>query len=279
MNARTWVNGEMRDGLPVTDRGLQYGDGVFETMAICEGRLPLLDRHMARLGRGIGRLGIALPPALDLAAEVASRVSSVRQGVAKLIITRGSSGRGYQLPPRSMPNWILTLSEWPEHYAGVLAQGAHLRLCRQTLAIQPSLAGIKHLNRLEQVLARAEWSEPDIVEGLMQDTAGNLVCGTMSNIFVALGDGIVTPSVDQCGVRGVMREVLMDHARTQGISVQERPLSLEQALGADELFVTNALFGIWPVRQFEQRAYPRMDVARRFRVQLARAGISQCLDP
>jgi 4-amino-4-deoxychorismate lyase len=278
MSASYWVNGRQQDWLSVTDRGLQYGDGLFETMAIHDGRVTLLERHMARLGRGLVALGIDLPPALGIAEEIASRVASTNRGVAKLIVTRGAAGRGYQVAARVPASWILALSDWPAHYADLAKQGVTLRLCRQSLALQPSLAGIKHLNRLEQVLARSEWSEPDIAEGLMRDAAGHLVCGTMSNVFIVRRGQIMTPRLDQCGVRGVMREVIMEYAGGQGIGIKEQTLTLEDALGADELFLSNALFGIWPARQFEHREYPKQSLARKLRSGLARAGVSQCAD-
>ena len=157
MTANCWVNGAEQDQLAVSDRGLLYGDGVFETMAVRAGRLPLLDRHLARLGQGMRRLGIEGLDLTLLAREVSRRCEGVHSAVARLTVTRGSSARGYQPPAIARPTWILSLSEWPPHLAERARDGVVARLCQQRLARQPALAGIKHLNRLEQVLARAEW--------------------------------------------------------------------------------------------------------------------------
>lgn len=273
MTPSCWINGEERDQVAVNDRGLLYGDGVFETMAVRAGSLPLLDRHMARLGRGLRRLGIDGLDLALLAAEVRRCCAGVDQAVARLTVTRGPSLRGYQPPAVPEPTRILSLSDWPRDLARRAGEGVVIRLCRQRLATQPVLAGIKHLNRLEQVLARAEWRDPRIAEGLMLDDAGRPVCGTMSNLFVVRDGRLLTPSVDRCGVAGVMRGLVLELAGEAGLDCSQADLSLEDALTADEMFLTNAIIGIWPVRQCAQAVFPSRSLAEVLQGRLVQAGI------
>ncbi len=248
------------DGLPsnqisVSDRGLQYGDGLFETIAILKGRMPLWPRHMARLQRGGERLGY---PPLDSSLferEAQELCAGIEQGVLKIILTRGSGGRGYRPPSDPHPRRILSQHPWPDYPQSLYREGIRVRLCETRLARQPRLAGIKHLNRLEQVLARSEWNDPEVAEGLMCDDHGYLVSGTQSNLFLLRGKTLLTPDLSQCGVAGVMREQVMASAAGMGLSVTEmslRPEDLEQAEG---MFLTNAIWGICPVSRVAGIAY------------------------
>jgi len=273
MTPSCWVNGAEQDQIAVSDRGLRYGDGLFETMAVRAGRIPLLDRHLARLSLGLRRLGIEGVDVARLGGDVRRRCAAADRGVARLTVTRGSSARGYQPPVVAEPNWILALSEWPQGLAASARDGVVIRLCRQRLASQPALAGIKHLNRLEQVLARAEWRDPGIAEGLMLDDAGRPVCGTMSNLFVVRDGRLLTPSVDRCGVAGVMRGLVLELAGEAGLDCSQADLSLEDALTADEMFLTNAIIGIWPVRQCAQAVFPSRSLAEVLQGRLVQAGI------
>ncbi len=131
------------------------------------------------------------------------------------------------------------------------------------LGCNPGLAGVKHLNRLEQVLARAEWDDPSIVEGLMRDADGHVVEGTMSNLFAVLDGVLLTPELSLCGVRGIMREIVLETAARCGLAPVERKIPTEALLRADEVFLTNSLIGVWPVRRFESEEFPVGDVTRR----------------
>ncbi|MGB9670977.1 MAG: aminodeoxychorismate lyase [Halothiobacillaceae bacterium] len=232
------------DSLPLTDRGLHYGDGLFETMAVQEGRVRLLDLHLARLARGAARLAIPLADAEGLVAALTTEAGAMGEGVLKLILTRGSGGRGYLPPDASTPSLIL------QRYPPVAVEGQEgvtVRLCELRLARQPYLAGLKHLNRLEQVLARAEWRDPAIAEGVMLDSEGLLVEGVASNVFLVREGRLLTPLLDQCGVAGVMRAHVMQRAASLGLAVQETRLVLDDLMAADEVFLTNSLHGIRPV--------------------------------
>lgn len=233
------------------DRGLQYGDGLFETIAVAGGEPCLWRRHMQRLKQGCERLNIEYPDRGIVLEEVYREIQGRSQGVIKIILTRGSGGRGYRPPEVQSPTRLLYWSEWPGYSAQLSRTGVRVRICKIRLGQNPALAGLKSLNRLEQVLARAEWSNPDISEGLMLDTEGNLVEGTMSNLFLVHGDRLSTPDLGNCGVSGIMRAVVMEQANRLGLSLSEENLTLRDLASADGVFLSNSLIGIWPVREVE----------------------------
>ena len=256
----SWINGEPGEALSARDRGLQYGDGVFETMAVIQGRVRLLDAHLARLAAGLSRLAIPPPDRDALEREIARAAALPEVGVLKLIITRGVGARGYR-PDAGTATRIL--SAWPARKPalGFGDSGVELRICATRLAEQPVLAGLKTLNRLEQVLARGEWGD-DPPEGLMLDGAGRVICGTMSNLFAVLPRGLVTPALERCGVRGVMRGAVLKAAAAAGVTIFERELTLADLELASELFLTNALIGVWPVRRLAPRDFAIGPMAR-----------------
>lgn len=246
----TLIDGEPAAQLPVSDRGLQYGDGLFETLAVQDGEPRHFARHLRRLAEGCRRLALPMPDAGLLQTEVRRLcVSAPARAVVKLMLTRGSGGRGYAPPAEPNVRRILTLHPWPEYPRSLATQGVRVRLCRTRLGLNPALAGIKHLNRLEQVLARGEWTDPDIREGLMCDQEGRPVEGTMSNLFVLAGQRLSTPPTSGCGISGIMRERVLEHAPALGLSPLVEPLSMQSLSEADEVFLTNTLIGIWPVRE------------------------------
>lgn len=248
-----YVDGQPAEVIPVYDRGLQYGDGIFTTVAVKSGVPLLWDRHLRRLQSDAARLSITLPAA-DLLQEDAERASAnVTSATLKIILTRGSTGRGYRASAMASTRRILTLwQRAPQPQAA--ADGVVLRLCRTRLSRNPALAGIKHLNRLEQVVARSEWDD-DYAEGLMQDTEGAIVEGTATNLFVVRDGTLLTPDLSVCGVAGVMRDVVLERARGLSIAHRVEPLAPAAVDAADELFLTNCLIGIWPVRRFQAKEY------------------------
>lgn len=257
-----WIDGTPAPDL-APDRGLEFGDGLFETIAVVDGRLRLVDRHLARLAHGAGVLGIALPPVAVLRAELEAAARTDGTGVVKLIVTRGAGGQGYA-PATAAPSRRHVLARPArQRPAAWSTDGVAVRLCELRLAEQPRLAGLKHLNRLEQVLARAEWQDPDIAEGLMLDAHGRLVGGTMSNVFVVVGGRLVTPALDRAGIRGVMRSALLDAFAEAGEVVVARDLWPEELATASEVFLSNALIGVWPVRRLGELAWPVGAAARR----------------
>jgi 4-amino-4-deoxychorismate lyase len=245
----SWIDGQPADALPVTDRGLAYGDGLFETIAVRGGRPLLLDRHLQRLALGCSRLAIAADPAL-IQRELLDFSAQLGDGVMKLIVTRGDSLRGYAPAPGAQPRRLLQGSPAAAYPPAHAEQGVQLFPCVTRLAEQPLLAGLKHLNRLEQVLARSEWQDSTYAEGLMRDTSGRIVEGVYSNLFLVKDGVLLTPDLSRCGVAGVMRGELLAQAQTLGIASQVRDLQMADLEQADEVFLCNSVYGVWPVRGF-----------------------------
>jgi 4-amino-4-deoxychorismate lyase len=248
------VNGVAVDTVSVHDRGFQYGDGLFETIAVHRGAPLLWERHMQRLAAGAVRLGMPPPETALLRAEADQLCRGVERGALKIILTRGVSGRGYRSAASVSTTRVLSLSPWPDYPPSWTREGVAVRLCQMRLASQPRLAGLKHLNRLEQVLARAEWDD-EYAEGLMQDESGNIIEGTMTNVFLVEEGTLCTPDMTRCGVEGVMRGVALEQAERLGIACRIGPVTATQLEHADELFLTSSLIGLWPVRCVENWSY------------------------
>ena len=229
------------------DRGLAYGDGVFETLRFAEGVPVWWDRHIDRLERGAERLAIAAPDRTWLRRQVDALIADVAVGVVKIILTRGVGGRGYRPPMAAEPVLVLSCHPLPEPPPRA---GLRLRWCRLRLAAQPALAGIKHLNRLEQVLARSEWDDPDIHEGLLCDGTGAVVSAISGNLFMRRAGRWLTPAIRDCGIEGVGRAWLLD---TLPVEIADlRPSEVETA---DALFVCNSVRGILPVAALAERQW------------------------
>lgn len=241
------INGETTDHISALDRGLLYGDGLFETLAIVEGEPQHWSRHMARLAQGCQRLKITAPDVEKLLAEVRACCAGKTSAVAKIIITRGQGGRGYN-PVDTTATHIIQCFPWPEFPLENSEQGIVARVCDLRLASQPLLAGLKHLSRLESVLARAEWTDYTIAEGLLRDSQGHYIEGTMSNLFIIKSGQLFTDPLQQCGVAGIMREIVMALAEQRGIRCFLRTIDEQQLKEADELFICNSLINIWPIR-------------------------------
>ncbi len=271
----TLAGGPAGDMVPVGDRGLAYGDGLFETIACDRGRALALDRHLDRLAAGCRRLRIPVPDRPRLAADIAAEAGALGRGVVRLIVTRGSGGRGYRPPENMLPTRLLGTHPWPEIPPTNAAEGVLLALCATRLGLNPALAGIKHLNRLEQVLASMELPAA-AAEGLMLDAAGHVVEGTRSNVFLVLDDVLVTPLLSRCGVNGIMRGLVLDAAVAAGRRCAVRDVEPRELLRAQEIFVCNSLIGIWPVRAltWADATWPGVGpVASDLAARLAAAGV------
>ncbi len=259
----TLVNGVRTNALDAADRGLMYGDGLFETLRISQGKACHWGLHMARLSAGCARLGISGLDQSVLEAEVLDLVSPVENGVLKIVVTRGIGDRGYRPPAASTPTRILQVHSAPNYPAAFAADGITARLCSTRLGRNPLLAGMKHLNRLEQVLARAEWRDPAVAEGLMLDTFGLVVGGTMSNLFFVLDGALCTPDLAECGVAGVTRQRILEYARRQNIPLHVARYTLEDFQASAEAFFCNSLIGVWPIRRLDNQTWPIGDMTRR----------------
>jgi len=259
VSVRHFVGDVAAAATPDHDRGLAYGDGLFETMRAHGGAVHWWPAHWLRLERGAQALGLALPGQGRVQQELEALLDG-DGGVVKLIVTRGAGGRGYAPPDPATPHWILSRHDAPP---AVPAEGLSLRWCDTRLAVQPALAGIKHCNRLEQVLARAEWQvlrlqDAQIHEGLMCSTEGDVVSATAANLFVLHDGRWSTPSVDRCGIAGVCREWAIG-----ALQAREARLAVTDVEAADAVFLCNAARGILPVARLGARVWrPHPEVSQ-----------------
>jgi 4-amino-4-deoxychorismate lyase len=249
------VNGSVADTIPVMDRGLMYGDGVFRTMRVEHGEVELWQRQYDKLAADCGALDILCPARGVLEREVRSAIQREPNCVLKIIVSRGEGGRGYGVPSSVNPSRVIVTAPLPEYPARYREEGVQLHVCDIRLCHQPRLAGIKHLNRLENVLARMEWVDPDVPEGLLLDPDGNVIEGTMSNLFMRKGNRLLTPDLSQCGVAGLQRDRIMELAPALGLRVAVEEISLRALLDADEVLVCNSVIGVWPVRAIGPRTW------------------------
>jgi 4-amino-4-deoxychorismate lyase len=265
---RWLINGELADSLPVSDRGLQYGDGLFETMALRAGKIRLLDQHMGRLTISCKRLGIPTGCLQDLSVALDKCIAGAPHGTVKLIVTRGSGQRGYALPQQTNPTVCIGFA------AAAVTDNqpapARVGFCTTPIGRNVVLAGLKTLNRLEQVMARAEWSaDAGLDEGLMSNDRGEVVCGTMTNLFVVRENTLITPLLDEAGVRGVMRTHVLGLAGEMNIKAHESHLFRADIESADGVFLTNALKGIWPVAEIDGQAVANSNLVTELQASLA----------
>lgn len=250
MSARVFVGAVPVAAIPASDRGFAYGDGLFETMRAHRGQVPWWDRHWSRLERGAARLRLVLPNPEQVRDE-AARLLDGSGGVLKLIVSRGGGGRGYASDDAQLPTWVLSRHPLPARVPG----GLRLRWCDTRLALQPLLAGLKHCNRLEQVLARGEWrdlSAPhvDADDGLMRSTEGDVIGATAANLFVLAEGRWRTPLLDRCGIEGVCRAWAL-----AALAADQSRLSVTEVETADAVFLCNAVRGILPVARLGTRVW------------------------
>jgi 4-amino-4-deoxychorismate lyase len=265
------VNGVETDAVSVRDRGLTYGDGVFRTLRAKGGRLLDWDRHYHKLVADCARIAITCPPHDEIATCVAQSARVEPDGVVKIIVTRGLGLRGYRAAENTSPTLIVIASAAPPYAAENRARGVAVRVCKTPASVQPRLAGVKTLNRLDNVLARMEWDDPGIAEGLMLDPDGNLIEGTMSNVFCVQDGTLCTPSLERCGVAGVQRDKIIEHAQRESIGLQIKAIPLTEALAADEMFVCNSLIGVWPVARLGAKRWAPGAITRALATVLSNA--------
>ncbi len=259
------VNGAAAVSVAAIDRGLAYGDGVFRTLPVRRGRPQCWQLHYRKLAGDCAALAIPCPPEEVLAAELARLARESADFAAKIIITRGSGTRGYAPPQPPSPTRIVMSAALPDYPADFSRSGIRAHLCTTRFSFQVRLAGVKHLNRLENVLARAEWSDPAIPEGLVLDTEGHVIGGTMSNVFIVEGGVLVTPELSRCGVAGVTRDRIIGAAAKRGIACREEPIPRARFLDAPEAMVVNSLIGAWQIRTCAGRKWEAGVVTTRVR--------------
>jgi 4-amino-4-deoxychorismate lyase len=270
MHGQFLINGRKDACLTPLDRGFSYGDGVFRTFRVRHRVPECWERHYRKLSDDCNVLGIVCPAAETLLSDVQKLCSQDEECVVKIIVTRGESVRGYAVPPLAQPNRAVIKSPFPEYPAHYFSEGVTLHACNLRLSLQPRLAGIKHLNRLENVLARMEWVDGQIADGLLLDVDGYVIECTMSNLFMRSEDLLVTPDLSRCGVSGVTRERIMEISGDLGYRVEVARFGMEELLKAEELIVCNSLYGAWQVRVLGGTAWPAGNLAARVREALGK---------
>ncbi|MFA5937866.1 MAG: aminodeoxychorismate lyase [Sinimarinibacterium sp.] len=248
----------LHDGAPCDDgfaqsRALQYGDGVFRTMLWSGGRIADWDLQMDKLAADCAVLSLDCPLPALLRDEIARIAGADSEAAVKVIVARRPGGRGYRQATSASERWVYAFP-LAARIADVYRSGARLDFSDVVLSEQPLLAGVKHLNRLDQVLASRAW--PDgIDERLMRDREAHIVCGTRTNLFCVVGRQLLTPPLNRCGVAGIMRRKILECGPALGLSVAEAKLTDTVLLGADEVFVCNSLIGLWPVRRLAGQSW------------------------
>lgn len=260
----------LHDGQPCTtqtahSRALHYGDGVFRTMLCHEGQLVDWRLHWDKLSNDCAALRLDLPTEGNMLDDLHRLTAGHRAAALKIIVARRAGPRGYRPSGRTAERWMYAYPA-PAAQPADYRRGIVVTVSDVTLSEQPLLAGVKHLNRLDQVLASDGWPD-NVAEALMRRADGALVCGTRSNLFVVRDGVLLTPSLDRCGVAGIMRRKILDCAQSMNVSTQETDIHLPELLSADEAFVCNALIGIWPLRRLQARHWTAPGVVTRLLMQ------------
>jgi 4-amino-4-deoxychorismate lyase len=253
------VDGVRGAEVTVLNRGLHYGDGLFETIACVNGRPRFLSLHLERLALGCQRLQITTPNLDEMRAEIVEMATAAERSTIKVLVTGGEAvARGYARSGHERATRITIRYRWPDEDAARLHDGVMVRTLTLRLGENPRLAGLKHCNRLEQVLARSELAtDASVFEGLLYSSSGSLVSGTLSNVFLVRDGTLLTPRIDRCGVAGVMRRVVLREALRAGIPISECELRADDVQNAQEVFLTNALIGIRVVRNIDAHEISR----------------------
>ena len=269
-NHTSLINGSFDQAISPFDRGFAYGDGVFRTMQMRNGLPVNWPLHYQKLVADCAAISIVCPSA-ELLINDLHQLFPIHEfdenetGVAKIIITRGEGERGYASSAVTVPTRVVIKSAMPLYLTSNYEQGVHLHVCDTRLAAQPKLAGIKHLNRLENVLARMEWRDDSIFDGLLLDRQGNVIECTMSNIFARFGDKLITPDLSGCGVAGITRQHILGLKNVLGLTVEVTSLTLSQLLQADEVIVCNSLYGAFQVNTIGAKVWPQQKLAASIR--------------
>lgn len=253
------VNGEISSFVSVGNRGLNYGDGLFETLLIKNGHPLWWQAHMDRLGIGCQRLGLNMPQQAMLLREVKTASAGLNSAVIKIVLTRQGQARGYGFDTDSDCDRIISAHTMPDHLREAVLQGRRTRICDLRLAIQPALGGIKHLNRLEQVLATAEDFQEGVSEGILLDQNDNVISAISANIFIVMEQRLLTPRLDQCGVRGVFRSQILVAFKSR---CEQRRIQPDFLREAHEVFICNSVRGIVPITRVDAWEYAIGPVTR-----------------
>ncbi len=247
------INGSFDFVISPFDRGFAYGDGVFRTLVMCEGLPEQWPQHYQKLVADCAAINIVCPSAELLMSDLQQLFTPDEVAIAKIIITRGEGNRGYTPPPITAPMRVVTKSAMPEYPENRFSEGVNLHVCETRLALQPKLAGIKHLNRLENVLARMEWNDQNIADGILLDTNDNVIECTAANIFARFSNTLITPSLVQCGVAGITRQHIIELAYTLSLKTKVETFNLEKLYSADEVIICNSIYDAWQVKSIQDK--------------------------
>jgi 4-amino-4-deoxychorismate lyase len=257
------INGQLGEFISIRDRGLLYGDGVFRTLRAQHGVALHQNLHLQKIQQDCTKLGIHCPALSHLEHELAGLLVAHPNAVIKLIVTRGVAQRGYAASADAAPTHLWDVSALPVYPEQNYQLGIALRVCELRLSQQPRLAGIKHLNRLENVLAASEPYAEKFAEGLLLNAQGNVIEAIRSNVFMVRDGVLVTPDLSQCGVAGVQRDRVIAYAAQHAMPLQIRAISLAELLAADEVFLVNSVLGLWSVRECENRHWHEFAIAQK----------------
>lgn len=253
------IDGEISTFVAAGNRGLNYGDGLFETLVVHNGRPRRWQSHMDRLFAGSERLGINAPPQAILLREVQNVSAGMLDCVVKIVLCRAGQARGYAPPQNAGCVRIVSAHEYPPDVEENAARGVKARICDLGLALQPALGGIKHLNRLEQVLASSEEFPEGVTEGILLDQESHVISAVSANIFLVLDERLLTPRLDRCGVRGVIRSQLLS---AFGTRCEQRRIQVDLLQEADEVFICNSVRGIVPLTAIDGQSFDIGPVTR-----------------
>lgn len=267
------VNGSFNQAISPFDRGFAYGDGVFRTIKMVGGLPEHWPQHYQKLVADCAAINIVCPSAELLMSDLSQlfstdATSKNNVAVAKIIITRGEGNRGYTPPAITAPMRVVSKSDMPDYPEKRFSEGVNLTVCETRLAAQPKLAGIKHLNRLENVLARMEWHNPDLAEGIMLDMRDNVIECTAANIFARFGDTLITPDLQQCGIAGITRQRVIDLAPTLSLKTSVKTFNLQKLVAADEVIICSSLYSAWQVKMIQQHIIKTANLAADIRAAL-----------
>lgn len=265
LNQQFLINGRGDVAISPMDRGFAYGDGVFRTLRVQQGAPDCWALHYKKLVEDCNVLRIVCPSADLLLADIERLFAPEENAIAKIIISRGEGERGYAVPALAQPTRVVIKTPFPHYPETNFNEGVRLHLCNLRLSYQPQFAGIKHLNRLENVMARMEWTDNTITDGLLLDEKDRAIECTMSNVFARFGKSLVTPDLSLCGVAGITRGRILEAAPQLGLSVKVADLPLDKLMQADEIITCNSLYGAWQVIVLNRQKWQPQDLAMQLR--------------
>lgn len=264
------VNGEIGGYLPAKDRGLAYGDGLFETIQVHRGQPRWWQDHMDRMAAGCERLALPMPPQAVLLREVQTACAGQSRCIAKIILTRGPGVRGYAPAESPQVTRIVMAYPWPDGIEAAARQGVEARTCELRLGVQTRLGGMKHLNRLEQVLAAGETRQAGAQEGILLDAEDHVISALSANLFLVSGEQLLTPRLDRCGVRGVLRGRILKAYKHR---CELRRIAPDMLAEADEVFTCSTVRGIVPILRIDDMRWPAGPVTRELQAWLEGDGL------